>query len=244
MHARCAQEFAGAHLCHIGELNLSHSATVPPVNGAWLDTSGGISNSTGDINISDGVASLEVGRYIGSNYAWNCSNWTAAATTSGSTTYGETITRSGPLTQVCTATKPLACCTTPYEERFRGYTTQAVTGVRPGGRFEMHQLCGAQFAGSHMCHIAEYNRAHPTSPPPAGGAWIDTAGYIDSFGEITDQVAPLMVGRYAGANYAWNCSGWTSAATTSGSTTYGETITSTGGLTQVCTGTRPVACCQ
>lgn len=244
MHARCAQEFAGSHLCHMAEYNLANSATVPPVNGAWIDPSGGIRNDAGLITLADGVASLELGRYFGSAYSWNCSNWTQSQTSSGTITYGETITRGGPYSQLCTTSLPLACCTTPYQETFRGFTTATVSGVRTGGRAEMHQLCGAQYPGSHMCHIAEYNRANPTSAPPAAGAWIDASGYLDSGNGLTTEVGPFMVGRYSGSAYSWNCSHWTQAATPSGTITYGLTITPAGGITQLCTGVRSIACCQ
>ncbi|MBL9017271.1 MAG: hypothetical protein JNL83_23995 [Myxococcales bacterium] len=244
MHARCAQEFTGAHLCHVAEYNLANSATIPPVSGAWLDPSGGLMVSSGDTRLSDTVASADHGRYIGSIYSYNCSNWTQAQTTAGTTTYGETITRGGTLTQPCTTTRPLACCTTPFAEAFRGYTTATVSGVRTGGRAEMHQLCGAEYAGSHMCHLAEYHRAHATSSPPAAGAWVDASGYLDSAAQLTIEVASGEIGRYTGSIYSYNCSHWTQAQTTSGTTTYGLTITPAGSLTQVCTGVRSIACCQ
>ena len=244
MHARCAQEFAGSHLCHTAEYNLANSATVPPLSGAWIDASGGVTPSNGDTSLSVDVASVDHGRYMESLYNWNCSNWTQAQTTSGTTTHGTTATRGGPLTQPCTSTRPLACCTTPYQETFRGYTTVTVSGVRVGGRAEMHQLCGAQFAGSHICHLAEYHRAHPTTPPPAAGAWIDASGYLDSSGQLTIEVSSSVIGRYTGSLYNWNCSHWTQAQTTSGTTTHGLTVTPAGSLTQACTGVRSIACCQ
>ena len=242
MHARCAQEFTGSHLCHMAEYNLANSATVPPANGAWIDVSGGILASTGDPGLSTGVASVDLGRYTTTNLSYNCSTW-SLETTGGNTTTGETIKPGGTETQVCTTTHPLACCSTPFAEKFRGYTSATVTGVRPGGRAEMHQLCGAAFAGSHMCHLAEYYRAHATGAPPAAGAWIDASGYPDISGELANGVAPRKVGRYTVSNLSYNCSTW-SLATTGGNTTTGLTIMSGGTSTQLCTDARSIACCQ
>ncbi len=242
MHARCAQEFTGSHLCHVAEYHLANSATVPPTNGAWIDYSGGIEHYNGVTSANNSVATVEQGRYTGQLYSGNCNNWTAA-TDSGTTTFGETIKPDTATTQACTTLHPLACCVTPYAERFRGFTSASVTGVRPGGRAEMNQLCGTEFAGSHICHVAEYNRAHPTASPPVGGAWIDYSGYLRNSSQATNNVAPGNVGRYAGQLYSGNCNNWT-AAMDSGTTTFGETITPAGPTTQVCTGTRPIACCQ
>ena len=242
MHARCAAAFTGAHLCHVAEYQLASSATVPPTAGAWLDMSGGIEGFNGSIGVSNEVANVDLGRYAGQSYSGNCDNWTAAI--DGATaTSGETLKPSGPIAQLCTTSHVLACCTTPYVETFRGVTQASVTGVRPGGRAEMHQLCGAQFPGSHMCHIAEYQRAHPTTSPPAGGAWIDYSGFLRQSSYPTNELATHHVGRYTGQLYAGNCDNWT-AAIDGATATSGETITTAGPFSALCTTSRPVACCE
>ncbi|MBL0220882.1 MAG: collagen-like protein [Myxococcales bacterium] len=242
MHARCAAAFTGSHLCHVAEYQLANAATVPPASGAWIDMSGGVEGYNANVTVSNEVASTDLGRYAGQLYTGNCDNWTTA-TSSGSTTFGETINPATPTAVVCTSSHALACCSTPYVEGFRGFTTASVTGVRPGGRAEMHQLCGAQFAGSHMCHVAEYQRATPTVSPPAAGAWLDMSGYLRSGSSVSNEVASQHMGRYAGQLYTGNCDNWT-AATSSGSTTFGETITQAGPTASVCTSARPIACCE
>lgn len=242
MHARCAQELPGSHLCHVAELYLANSATVPPSSGAWIDYSGGIEHYNGTVSADNAIASTDMGRYTQRLYAGNCNNWTAAI--DGSTpTSGETIRPALAVSQACTTMHSLACCSTPFAERFRGFTSASVTGVRPGGRAEMHQLCGMELPGSHMCHVAEYNRAHSTVSPPASGAWIDYSGYLRSSSQATNEVAPGNVGRYSQQLYAGNCNNWTAAI--DGSTpTSGETITINGPISAICTTTRPIACCQ
>lgn len=242
MHARCAQEFTGSHLCHVAELYLSNSATVPPASGAWIDYSGGIEHNNGVVSADNAVATTDYGRYTAQLYAGNCDNWNDAVNGSVATS-GETIKITMATSQTCTTMHPLACCSTPFAEKFRGFTSASVTGVRPGGRAEMHQLCGAEFAGSHMCHVAEYNRAHPTVSPPPGGAWIDYSGYLRSSGQATNEVAPGNIGRYSGMLYAGNCDNW-SAAVNGSVATSGETITIAGATSATCTLQKPIACCQ
>jgi len=242
MHARCAAAFTGSHLCHTSEYELANSATVPPASGAWLDMSGGIEAYNGFVGASNEIGNVDLGRYTGQLYSANCNNWSEAM--SGSTaTSGSTIRPDGVTSQLCTTSHALACCSTPYAETFRGLTSTSVTGVRPGGRAEMHQLCGAQFPGSHMCHTAEYQRANPTSSPPAGGAWIDISGFLKQSGSPTSEIATQHAGRYSGQLYSANCNSWTAAL--SGSTaTSGSIITPSGATSAVCTTSRPVACCQ
>jgi hypothetical protein len=64
---------------------------------------------------------------------------------------------------------------------FAGFTSTAVNGAI-GSREQMHAMCAAQFAGSHLCHTAEYQLANSSVPVPADGAWIDaSAAYDGSF---------------------------------------------------------------
>jgi hypothetical protein len=242
MHARCAAAFTGSHLCHVAEYHLANTATIPPASGAWLDMSGGIDGFNANVTVSNELGSVNLGRWTSQSYSGNCNNWTAAIDGSTST-FGETINPTTHTTVLCTTSHALACCSTPYVEGFRGFTTATVSGVHSGGRAEMHQLCGAQFAGSHMCHIAEYQRATPTVSPPASGAWLDMSGYLRSSGSVTNEIATLHAGRWASKSYSGNCDNWT-AAIDGSTSTFGETITATGHTTQLCTGTRPIACCE
>jgi len=233
MHARCAAQFAGSHLCHASEYYLSNSATVPPaMPGAWIDTSAFTVESGSDAEHSNVVGDIRLGRYTGGSNS-NCGNWTGSATLG----YGLHVT--GVSQTTCTSTLPLACCSTPYRERFRGFTAATVTGLRPGGRAEMNQLCGLELAGSHLCHQAEFGRTNSATTIPAGGAWIDRSAHLRTQGDaipINEVASPLM-GRYAGASGS-NCSGWSTGGT------LGYTIT-TLGMSQVqCNTTHPIACCE
>jgi hypothetical protein len=242
MHARCAAAFAGSHLCHIAEYNLASSATVPPASGAWLDMSGGVEGYNANVQVENELASVSLGRYTAQNYTGNCNNWTA--TMSGTNvTFGEVINPASTAVVQCSTSHALACCSTPYVEGFRGFTSASVTGAHTGGRAEMHQLCGAQFAGSHMCHVAEYQRASATVTPPAGGAWLDMSGYLRTSTSVDNTISPSFMGRYTAQNYTGNCNNWT--ATMSGTNvTFGETITDAGTAVAQCSGARPIACCE
>jgi hypothetical protein len=232
MHARCAAAFTGAHLCHMSEYYLSNSATVPPASGAWIDSSGFISAASSTGSLVNGAGDVRLGRIIGAS-GLNCTSWTA----SGS--LGYMLTVSGVSQQSCTTPRPLACCSTPYAEHFRGFTTQTVSGGRSGGRAEMHQLCGAQFPGSHLCWTAEYARATPTVTPPASGAWIDSSAHLHTSGSLydTNYLETAELGRYTSGN-SLNCTAWTEA-----SPQLGYALTPDG-LSQVqCATARPLACC-
>lgn len=231
MHARCAAAFTGSHLCHVSEYYLSNSATVVPAAGAWIDSSGFTVESGSDGEVSNSVGDVRMGRYLGAN-TLNCTAWTSGGT------IGYALGLTGVTQTQCTTPKALACCSTPFAETFRGFTS-AVVGGRTGGRPEMHQLCGAEFPGSHMCHYVEYARAHSTTTPPASGAWIDSSSHLRTQGDTfpINTVAPSTMGRYIGAN-TLNCTGWTPSGTV------GYAITTLGMSQQTCSVARPVACCE
>lgn len=233
MHARCAAAFTGAHLCHQSEYYLSRSATIPPANGAWIDSSGWIDTALASSTVIGGTGHLDLGRYIGASQS-NCASWTASTST-----FGYTLTISGQSQVSCTTSHALACCSTPAAEQFRGFTTTSVTGGRPGGRAEMNQVCGAQYAGSHLCHISEYARANPTATPPAAGAWMDSSVYLRQQGDsiAENNVATRDMGLAAYASQI-NCTAWTQT------TGFGYSY-SAAGMTQVnCTASRSLACCE
>jgi hypothetical protein len=245
MNARCASAFTGAHLCHIAEYNLATPATIVPATGAWIDASSGYDALNGDPEAVSDLAGTHVGRFVGLSDN-NCYSWTAS--TAGTTPlFGLVVTRGSDSTIACTQQRPLACCSSPYRERFRGYTTTAVTGARPGGRNELHQLCGAQYPGSHLCFISEYYRANPTTPPPANGAWIDLNGYLaHSYSALSEaSTAGSTTSRFTGLSDS-NCYGWTQTTTGTASPTnlFGTTITTSGNGTKACTASLPAACCD
>jgi hypothetical protein len=233
MHARCAAEFAGAHLCHYAEYQLAASAATVPADGAWLDlscieqTAGGTVES-GRLGCGDQLGSPDSGRYIDTSQGGNCSNWTSAA----QFVKGGIINIASETSAYCEVARPLACCTTPFVETFRGFTTATTTGVA-GGRAAMHARCAQQFAGSHMCFLAEYARAHGTVTPPAGGAWLDGSTYHQR-GEYAGAMPRSGRSTYAGSA----CKGWTV-----GGLNQGTTITPSGWQSQTCDTARPVACC-
>jgi hypothetical protein len=242
MHALCAAQFTGSHLCHMGEYGASNSATTPPAAGAWIDASGAVELFNANVTAVSDLASTDVGRYIGELDSLNCDNW--SFTDMGGALFGGTITPTGLTTVACTSSHVLACCSTPYVEKFKGFTTATTTGV-VNGRAAMHALCGAQFAGSHMCHASEYGRATPATTPPTGGAWIDASGFVRNAGDTqaVTEIATGHMGRYIGQLDSLNCENW-SAATSGGSATFGGVITSTGITSVACTTSHPVSCCQ
>jgi Collagen triple helix repeat (20 copies) len=244
LHAQCAAAFAGSHLCHISEYQLASSATIPPAAGAWIDDSGGVGLFAGNTTAVSDLASVDLGRYTSTDGDINCDNWTAA-TSEGTATTGFLLTSAGAITSTaCTTTHVLACCATPFLEKFRGYTTATTTGAL-GGRAQMHAMCGAQFAGSHLCHTAELYRTQTASAPPVAGAWLDGSGYARNAGEtrVTSDIASSHMGRYTGRDDQINCDSWT-ATVSEGSPTQGEIVTVAGPTSAACTTAHPLACCQ
>jgi hypothetical protein len=229
MHAICAAQFPGSHLCHMSEYALATPATPVPAAGAWTDLSGYAGASASEL--TNQVGTTLTGRYAGPDYVYNCMNWTVTTNT------GLVAQPAGPATASCSSALPLACCVTPYREKFVGLAG-SVTGNQ-GGREQMHALCAAQYAGAHMCHFAEYYRAASPVALPAGGAWADLSGYTGgSASELTLEIAPVNVGRYYGPDYVYNCMNWTVTTNT------GLTLGPAGAGTASCSTTRPVACCN
>ncbi|MGE3768449.1 MAG: hypothetical protein AB7L94_39730, partial [Kofleriaceae bacterium] len=130
---------------------------------------------------------------------------------------------------------------------FAGFTTATGNGAGfgPNGRPGMHAACNAQFPGSHMCHIAEYQRANSPVAVPASGAWIDPS--VDELGDFTLGAAP----RFGRETFDYTCAGWTNGLTSSGTATYlgtdgiGHTENSgTAPQPPGCGAIRPIACCK
>lgn len=261
MHAACAEEFTDAHLCHISEYYLSNSASVEPAGGAWIDWSARWRDDLGSVYRVNALAGKDTGRYVAANAitdGQSCLNWTGYTYNTGALpatrpANGLTITAGGPESQLCTEARPLACCASPTEEGFAGFTTASVSGDR-GGRALMNFSCGSEFPGSHMCHTAEYYRAHPTEEPPADGAWIDYSGqWRDDLGSVyrVSSLATKVLGRYVhgAANRDGNsCLNWTGLIYDTGAlpatrAARGLTMTSEGPSSELCEEERAIACC-
>ena len=234
MHARCAAEIPNSHLCHAVEYQLATSGAPVPANGAWIDSSAALDGAFTDAVINDEVASPASGRYIARDAYANCASWTTTSASSGLA-----IQPGGQFLESCAESRVLACCTTVYRERFRGFTSATVQGAA-GGRAAMHARCGVEFTGAHLCHVAEYARATPASVPPATGAWLDASGFATpSGGDIETRVASSNAGRWAGRSAYDNCESWTAAAgTAAGFTVRPGLVTS-----MSCAVARPLACC-
>jgi hypothetical protein len=234
MHARCAAEFGDAHLCHYAEYQLAASGIPIPANGAWIDFScieenAGGTVESGNITCGPNVASSDSGRSTGTASSGNCMAWTSATSPQTGIMLHPSLALSGS----CAEARPLACCTTPYRETFRGFTTATSNG-NAGGRAGMHAKCAQQFAGSHLCHVAEYHRATPTISPPTGGAWIDNSSF-NSHSE-NDGAMPRS-GR--STSDGGSCASWTDA-NPARSGTMQTVLNSVNGTCDV---QRPLACC-
>jgi hypothetical protein len=242
MNARCASAFAGAHFCHASEYGLSNSATPVPAGGAWVDMSGGIGWYQGDEAMTSGLAGPDIGRWVQGN-SYNCMGWTKTADTSEPFD-GVVIQIDGPGSAACTSSHVLACCSTPYLEKFAGFTTATTTG-NGGGRAAMHARCGAQFPGSHLCHSSEYYRTQNTITPPAGGAWLDLSGTLHSWGDPTTGgvEASVRSSRYLGSDTD-NCLGWTTASPGTGNPYQGMIAGLDGQSLAYCNTSHPLACCK
>jgi hypothetical protein len=235
MHARCANEFPGGHMCHYGEYQLAASGIAVPANGAWLDFScteqnqGGTVES-GRLGCGSYSGAPDGGRSTPDASGGNCTAWTASGPgTQTGIMLHPSLAISGP----CTDSRPIACCSTPYRETFRGFSTVMTTG-NAGGRPGMHAICTQQFSGSHLCHHAEYHRATPTITPPAGGAWIDSS----SFNSATENGGAMATSGRS-TSPTGSCASWTDA----NPSRLGIMMTPANSTTGSCGTQRPLACC-
>jgi hypothetical protein len=99
MHARCAAEFPGSHMCHAAEWIRAQVATPPPNAGAWLDPSS-IDGSTTVI-----AGTPEAGRHL---FSYDCTDWTSSSVNS----YGYWIDTNGGISNngSCATVHSIACC--------------------------------------------------------------------------------------------------------------------------------------
>ena len=237
MHALCDAEFLGSHLCHSSEYLLANSDVPPPVGTAWIDFSCGVTSSA--TGVVGNAGSARLGRSTSSNTSRNCSNWTSAsALHEGLTVQVANMVAGG---QLCSTPRSLACCGSVFAEVFAGFTSTYQDGDM-GGRHAAHAACAAEFTASHLCHVTEYQRAHPVVSPPVG-AWLDFSGALmsNSSQVPVGNCAAAELGRYGASTGVRNCSGWTSAS----GGDIGLAITATGAVSggYFCSTPRPLACC-
>jgi hypothetical protein len=122
---------------------------------------------------------------------------------------------------------------------FVGFTI-ATTQGNIGSREQMHAICAAQYAGSHFCHVGEYESATPATPVPASGAWADASAFSGTSTYYpTTGVSGPNVGRYTASDSSYNCVQWTVNNTYSGTV-----ILPTGPTNGYCNVARPLACCN
>jgi hypothetical protein len=218
-HATCAAAFAGAHLCHAAEYLLTESTAPVPATGAWIDASS-------DLNASSTVigASPLFGRYT--NGA--CLSWMSGSSSSS----GYIVGADGAVVSAsCATTHQLACCNGAPRVAFAGVTS---VNAPINGRVQMHALCSASFAGSHLCHAAEYLRADSVAPIPAGGAWIDASSDVNASSTVIG--ASPIFGRYTNGV----CLSWTSTSSSSS----GYVVGTDGAIVSAsCNVAHPAACC-
>lgn len=251
MHARCAAEFSGSHLCHISEYQLANSATTVPASGAWIDPS-----ILPYALSSDSDLTYESAPGFGrEDFSFTCFSWTSNTSTG---TWSASFLRADGLVQstssnvapaqpACNLQRALACCNGAPKVQFAGFTTVQPDGAGVGnGRPGMHAACASEFTGSHMCHIAEYLRTGSGTTIPATGAWLDPS--VNERNEIVTGGSP----RFGRMTSRYSCNGWT---TNTASGSWSSTHLDTDGSAHLqssnvfpaqigCTAHRPIACCK
>src|SRR5262249_28247574 len=157
------------------------------------------------------MASVRSGRFVGYYDTINCGGWTETTYNSVGTptpAFGHVVVPAGTQSMECSTPLPPARCSTPYPGSVARFSPPPTGNT--GGRAGMHFVCATKFAGSHLCHWAEYVRAAGTTSPPASGAWIDVSGFYDQNGtySIDYNMANGESGRFLGAYDTINCANW------------------------------------
>ncbi len=119
---------------------------------------------------------------------------------------------------------------------FAGFTTATYTGAM-SGRPAMHAKCEAEFAGSHLCHAAEYILSNSaTGVPSPNGAWLDPS--TTTSGGTSNSGLPGS-GR---SIYGYHCLTWNDGTVGR----YGTYVTSLGSVLEdgPCNVSRSLACCN
>lgn len=120
---------------------------------------------------------------------------------------------------------------------FAGFTTTTYTGSIGSGRHSAHAACSTAFAGSHLCHAAEYILSNATTDIPATGAWLDPST-ADGTGTSNTGMPGSGRNLFSGTT----CNAWSDA-----STSYNGTwVTSSGSMVTsgYCNSSRALACCN
>lgn len=237
MHARCGQQFPGSHLCHASEYVQSTSAVPVPAAGAWLDPS----------VKPDGVFTFDgspvFGRLASSTGSteMSCLSWTYNSVAGGGIA-GLRVNPAGDLgLTACNGVRPLACCIGTPRTSFAGFTPTTTPGAITNGRVGMHAACQAAFAGSHLCHAAEYVRAMSSTPVPPTGAWVDSS--VNISGNPAFDGSPTYGRKTSFSSTDRSCLSWTSSA--SGGGIGGTTVGPPGDVRLLdCSVPRAIACCR
>ena len=224
LHTICATEFSGAHLCHYSEYMLANPRTPIPAVGAWIDGSGGPPGGATPPLTQWGISRI-AGRYVGGQF--NCGGWSTA---SSGAVFGTALSTWPHDLVACSAQRSVACCNSPFRERFAGTTAQAFDG-NAGGFEGMNLRCHQSFANSHLCSFSEFHRAAATTTLPAS-VWIQPSA------SMTNAPADNPP-TFTNPSFA-TCTGWTSAT---GLGTVFIAAQSPQADTLSCAITMPLACC-
>lgn len=239
-HALCDSAYPGSHFCTDWEVDQAAPPAPIPASGAWVDV--GNKDATSRFYRS---SSAEL---------YSCQEWTTNlqnATHAGNLVRGTVLTPQGNFDTTwvavgnggCQNPRPLTCCRGGTSVRFRGFTPATYTG-NLGGRAGANALCGAAFAGSHMCTNWEWDQAGAPGPVPAAGAWVDVG---DS------DVSSRYTRSYSAELYT--CKQWTNelqGGTHAGNLVRGSYVDTFGAVTSSwvaagnggCQNPRAIACCQ
>ena len=98
MHATCAAQYPGSHMCHLAEYIRTNSSAAIPNPGAWIDFSVDVKGQSCYAGIPG------AGRYLASY----CGDWTDGSVNGGSA-YALNL-NGGYTTKPCTSNLQIACC--------------------------------------------------------------------------------------------------------------------------------------
>jgi hypothetical protein len=228
-------------MCHFSEYKLAGVRVTGAA--AWIDPSAiviAVANNTLTATTelpNPLMHSPKSGRYVGGGTSADCFGWTS----SNPSDTGNAVASGALSTVSCGTPRPIACCSSPYAETFRGFTNSSASGAQ-GGSEGMNAICHSEFPGSHLCHEAEYLRAASKQLAPASGAWLHpsaaavwaSAGYnyLFTYTGYADS-GPYYFGN------GNNCTDWTS--TNPGNEA--PVVTPTGFGFRLCSEAHQLACC-
>jgi hypothetical protein len=205
-NAKCNAEFPGAVLCTLSDFDRSNPLSAPPASGAWIDSDRSSSGNRAQNSCSSGGVS------------WN----------NGVNDTGTNLNAAGVFTSqvACSQVKPIACCRVPTASVFRGYTALTFTGAQ-GGHIGANAKCNAEFPGSYLCTLADFDKANPLVAPGGVGVWIDS-------------------NRSANGNRTQNSCSAGGVSWNNGVNDTGTNLNALGVFTAqvACTNVKPIACCS